>query len=74
MGVNFQSKLLFLFIRRFSFIYKSLIIELLCVGAIVIGFFAALLILVCKLHEENIPNVLKLESRELVFDYVIGKW
>ncbi|XP_002000124.2 neither inactivation nor afterpotential protein G [Drosophila mojavensis] len=45
--------------------------KLLCVGAIVIGFFAALLILVCKLHEDNIPNVLKLENRELVFDYVI---
>ncbi|XP_030572132.1 neither inactivation nor afterpotential protein G [Drosophila novamexicana] len=45
--------------------------KVICVGAIVIGCFSTLLIIVCKLLGENISNVLLLEDKEFEFDYVI---
>ncbi|EDV95090.1 neither inactivation nor afterpotential protein G [Drosophila grimshawi] len=45
--------------------------KILCVGAIIVGCIAALLILVSKLLQENLPNVLVLENKELEFDYII---
>ncbi|ALC46368.1 ninaG, partial [Drosophila busckii] len=45
--------------------------EILCVGAIVIGLIAGLVMLVCHLLQDSIPNVLATNEREYAFDYVI---
>ncbi|KAH8359019.1 hypothetical protein KR093_003955, partial [Drosophila rubida] len=47
-------------------------IEILLVGAVIIGSISILFMLICHLLQENIPNVLPLkDGKEFSFDYVI---
>ncbi|KAL7730830.1 hypothetical protein ACLKA6_003593 [Drosophila palustris] len=45
--------------------------KILVVGASIIGCISILTFLVCKILQENIPNVLALKDREFSFDYII---
>ncbi|XP_068156029.1 neither inactivation nor afterpotential protein G [Drosophila tropicalis] len=45
--------------------------KFLIVGALGIAFLAILAVLVCRLLEDSIPNVLTVEERNYAFDYVI---
>ncbi|KAH8414084.1 hypothetical protein KR222_005957, partial [Zaprionus bogoriensis] len=47
------------------------IIEILVAGACIVATFSALVLLVCRLLKEDVPNVFVLRDTDMTFDYVI---